>query len=127
MPLRAALLIKGDFLLGTDLSAAKFEAVELATHKAVLVLAQPQVASPRLDQYRTRMFGISESGLWLITPDDSHTTTTVINRAYHDGQNLIAQAAGDPHLLAGSKAQAELVLATFFCAIGWEITFRWVD
>jgi hypothetical protein len=123
----AALLIKGDFLLGTDLSEARFEAVDPAAHRAVLVLPQPRVTSPRLDENRTRMFAINESGLWLITPDDGKTTTTVINRAYRDGQNLIANAAGDPHLLAGAKAQAELVLATFFRAIGWEITVHWAD
>ena len=125
--IRAALLIKGDFLLGTDLSEARFEAVDPAAHRAVLVLPQPRVTSPRLDQNRTRMFAITENGLWLISPDDGKTTTIVINRAYRDGQNLIADAAGDPHLVAGSKAQAELVLATFFRAIGWEITVRWTN
>jgi Protein of unknown function (DUF4230) len=125
--IRAALLIKGDFLLGTDLSGAKFESVDPIAHKAVLVLTQPRVTSPRLDQNRTRLFALSEHGLWLITPDDRRTTTTVVNRAYNDGQNLIGRAADDPRLLASCRAQAELVLATFFRAIGWDISVRWAD
>ena len=46
---------------------------------------------------------------------------------YRIGQDLIAHAAEDPRLVASCKAQAELVLATFFRAIGWEITVRWAD
>ena len=78
-------------------------------------------------QTEPRLFALSETGLWRITPDDDRTTTAVINRAYRDGQNLITLDAGDPQLIAGSKAKAELVLATFFKAVGWEIAIRWAD
>jgi len=39
--IKVAILVKGDFLLGTDLSAARFEAVDTAHHTATLVLPPP--------------------------------------------------------------------------------------
>jgi Protein of unknown function (DUF4230) len=62
--LTVVMLIKGDFLLGTDLSRVRFESVDRAARTAVLVLPQPTVTSPRLDQDRTRLFGLFPTGLW---------------------------------------------------------------
>lgn len=122
---RAALLVKGDFLVGTDLSRARFESVDQSARTAVLVLPQPQVNSPRIDHERTRVFAVTETGLWQVTPGDGQTSAAVIQRGYRDAQRYIAGAAGDPSLLARSRQQAEHVLGTFFAATGWRITVRW--
>lgn len=125
--IKTALIVKGDFLLGTDLSAAVLEEVDADARTAVLVLPQPQVTSPRLDHERTKVFGVSETGLWQITPSDNDTSAIVIQRAYAHAQRYIAEAANDPSLLARSRAQAETVLATFFHATGWRVSVRWAD
>ena len=125
--IKAALLIKGDFLLGTDLSGARFEAVDAAARRAVLVLAQPRITSPRLDQERTRRFAVTQSGLWTILPEDRSVTTVLLNRAYIDAQHLVAAAGDDPRLTKGSEAQAELVLSTFFRTLGWDVAVRWAE
>jgi Protein of unknown function (DUF4230) len=123
---KAAILIKGDFLLGVDLSQAKFEKIDPAAKTAVLVLPQPAVTSPRLDQSRTRVFAIDDSGLWLLVPGDGEKTA-VINRAYEQAQEYIADAANDPALIERSRHQAGNVLAAFFRAIGWTVTIRWAS
>ena len=125
--IKAALLIKGDFLLGTDLSGARFEGVDPGARRAVLVLVQPRITSPRLDQERTRLFAMTESGLWTILPEDRSVTTVLLNRAYIDAQHLVAGAGDDPRLTKGSEAQAELVLSTFFRTLGWDVAVRWSD
>jgi hypothetical protein len=125
--MKAALLVKGDFLLGVDLSKAKFESVDPAGHRAVLVLPQPRVTSPRLDQDRTRLFTISESGLWLIAPGAGPTSTALINRAYRDAQHLIAGACDEPSLMIRGRQQAERVLKAFFDAVGWTVEVRWAE
>jgi hypothetical protein len=122
---QAALLVKGDFLLGTDLAQARFESVDRAAHTAVLVLPQPQVTSPRLDHDRTRVFAISESGLWQFVPKDGRTSAAVVNLAYQDAQRQVERACNDPSLLERARRQAESVLRAFFAAAGWQLKVRW--
>lgn len=124
--MKAALLVKGDFLMGTDLSRAKFESINHNAHTAVLVLPQPHVASPRIDHDRTRLFALTESGLWQITPDGGQTSAVVINRAYRDAQHYIVEACNDPLIATRSRQQAEAVLRAFFEAMGWKLTVRWI-
>ena len=125
--MKAALLIKGDFLLGTDLSRARFESVDAAARKAILVLPQPRVTSPRLDHDRTRIFAITQTGLWQLTPDDGGTAAAVLNHAYRDAQEFVGQACRDPTLAGRARRQAEQVLRTFFQAVGWDVAIRWSD
>src|SRR5438552_624809 len=100
--IKVAILVKGDFLLGIDLSKARFEAVDREHRTATLVLPQPSVTSPRVDHSRTRVFGISTSGLWQILPTDEGKSV-VINRAYGDAQRIVEGAAGEPALLERSR------------------------
>jgi hypothetical protein len=124
---KAALLVRGDFLIAVDLSQARLELVDHATRTATLILPQPHVDQPRVDHDRTRLILLSESGLWAITPGDGRTAPWVINRAYADAQGFVAQAAGDPSLLAKARQQAQSVLGTFFGAMGWTVRIHWMD
>ena len=56
---KAAILVKGDFLLGVDLTQARFDSVDPDRRTATLLLPRPTLASPRVDHSRTRVFGIS--------------------------------------------------------------------
>jgi hypothetical protein len=124
---RAALLIKGDYLLGVDLSQAKFQSVDDAARTAVLLLPQPRVTSPRLDHERTKVFSLTQSGLWQVTPGGGQTSGQVIDRGYRDAQCFIAAACNDTGMIARSRQQAEQVLGVFFRAMDWKVTVRWVD
>ena len=123
---RVAILVKGDFLLGTDLAAARFDDVNPARRTATLVLKPPSATSPRVDHARTRVFSITTDGLWQLVPGDGGRAA-VVNRAYADAQRIVADAAADPALLARARHQAEATLATFFAAGGWAVDVRWDD
>jgi hypothetical protein len=123
--MRVALLVKGDFLMGVDLSEARFESINDTARTAVLVLPQPQARSPRLDHEKTKVFAVSQSGLWQIAPGGGRATGVVIDRGYREAQRFIAAACEDPALLARSRQQAEAVLATFFKAMGWDVSVQW--
>lgn len=125
--IKAALLVKGDFLVGTDLSHARFEGVNTTARTAVLVLAQPQVTSPRLDHERTRVFAVTETGLWQIAPGEGQASAAIVQRAYRDAQRLVASASADPSVLHRARQQAELVLGSFFAATRWKVTVRWAS
>ncbi|MDB5319594.1 MAG: hypothetical protein JWN40_1225 [Phycisphaerales bacterium] len=122
---KVAILVKGDFLLGTDLSAARFEGVDVNRRTATLVLTPPVAASPRVDHARTRVFAISTNGLWQVVPGVDEATTAVINRAYADAQRIVMAAADDRALLDRARRQAESVLRAFFAALGWTVAIRW--
>ena len=122
---KAAILVKGDFLLGTDLSAARFEAVDTVRRTATLVLPPPAAASPRVDHARTRVFAINTGGLWQVVPGGDEAATAVVNRAYADAQRIVTLAADDRALLDRARRQAESVLKTFFAAVGWTVKIMW--
>jgi hypothetical protein len=123
---RAVLVVRGDLLLGTDLSRARLEAVDPSRKTAVLVLPPPGVTSPRVDHERTRLFAVSESGLWQLVPGDA-AQTAAVNQAYAQAQRAVAAAGRDPALLGRSRPQAERPVECFYGALGWRVTVRWSD
>jgi hypothetical protein len=125
--MKAVLLIKGDFLLGVDLSQAKFESVNNGARTAELVLPQPRVTSPRLDHDKSKVFAVSQSGLWQIAPGGGQISGEVVDQGYRDAQRFVAGACDDPSFIARSRQQAEQVLGAFFRTMGWQVAVRWKD
>jgi hypothetical protein len=123
--MRVAMLIKGDALLGTDLNRARLEDVDPQARSAVLILPQPRVTSPRLDQERTRLFMVDTYGLWLLVPGDRRAG--IMNQVYAQAQEAVARAAADPQLAEKARQQAEQVLGSFFAQQGWTLTIRWIE
>jgi hypothetical protein len=121
---RAVLLIKGDLLLGTDLSRARLEAVDPAARTAVLVLSPPAVTSPRVDHERTRLYAVNESGLWRVVPGDA-AYAAAVNEAYIEAQHRVADVGEDVSVRDRSRRQAEQVLACFYETLGWRVKARW--
>jgi hypothetical protein len=122
---KAALIVRGDYTIGVDLSAARLGDVNQQARTAVLILPPPRVQSVRLDHERTRLLGVWSSGLWAITPGGGDADVAALNAAYRDAQRFVAAAAGDPDVLARARRQAEHVLGTFFAALGWTVEIRW--
>jgi hypothetical protein len=125
--IRAALLIRGELLVGVDLSRATFEQKDEIRHTAVLSLPAPHVLSARLDHQRTRIFGITTRGLWLIAPGGQNADAAVINRAYREAQVAIERTAMVRDIRERAKTQAEKVLCEFSKSLGWELEVKWGD
>jgi Protein of unknown function (DUF4230) len=122
----AVIVIRGDFLLGVDLSKAKFEKINEAERSVVLVLTPPTVSSPRLDQDKTRLLYLTRQGLWSIVPGDAGQKA-VVNQAYRHAQEVVAAVGRDPMQLEEARQHAESTLSGFFAAIGCKVTIRWTD
>ena len=86
--------------------------------------ALPGVFSPGLDHRRTKLFALSSSGLWLITPGEGPYAEAV-NRTYAEAQASVEASAASGEAMARARAQAEAVLGCFFRALGWDVTVRW--
>ena len=123
---KAILLVKGDFLLGVDLSRARLESVDSGARKAVLVLPGPGVHSPRLDQERTRLFTVTSQGLWRLVPGDAGQTA-VVNDAYKHAQKVVAEAASEAGLVDQCRRNTQSAIECFFNAAGWQVDVKWSD
>ena len=124
---KAALIVRGDYTIGVDLSAARLTDVNQQARTAVLILPPPRVQSVRLDHERTRLLGVWSSGLWAITPGGGEADVAALNAAYRDAQRYVAAAAADPDVFSRARRQAEQVLGTFVAAVGWSIEVRWTQ
>jgi hypothetical protein len=122
----AIIVIHGDYLLGIDLSKAKFVSVDKSEKSIVLLLPSPTVSSPRLDQEKTRLLYLTRQGLWAILPGEAGQEA-VVNHAYRHAQAVVASAGNDPHLREEARHHAESTLGSFLAAIGWKVTVRWAD
>jgi hypothetical protein len=121
---RTALIVRGDFLLGVDLSRAKFEVLDPAGKSAVVSLPPPTSRSPRVDHARSRVFAVYRDGLWQLIPGE-RADGVALNAAFRDAQRLVENASRDPALLDKSRRQAEQVVTAFFQGVGWHVTVRW--
>lgn len=123
--LQVALVVKGDFTLGVDLTAARFAAVDETGRTAVLVLPAPRAASPRVDHDRTRVVAMTDEGLWAVVPGDGGARGRVIDLSYAEAQRTVATMADDPALIERARRRAELVITAFFRAMGWTVRVNW--
>lgn len=122
---KVALVVRGDYTIGVDLSAAHLTEVNQQARTAVLTLPSPRVQSVRLNHERTRLLGVWTTGLWAITPGGEDADVAALNAAYRDAQRYVAAAAGDREVLGRARRQAEQVLGAFFAALGWTVQVRW--
>ena len=121
---RAALLVRGDFTLGTDLSQARFTQVNNAAKTVVITLKRPSAGEPRVDLSRTRLISVTTTGLWEVVPDYG-AKTVVADNAYRDAQALILRTSSEPIWRDQAMRQAESVIKAFVLSFGWAADVRW--
>jgi hypothetical protein len=121
---RAVLLVRGEALLGPDLSKASILSDE--QRHLTITLSRPHLISCRLDHVGTRLLSLSHDGLWAIVPGDAGRTA-VLNRAYREAEIAVAAAGATPATVEQAEIQAQRVLGSFFGAAGWSVTVRWAD
>ena len=103
--MRVGLLVRGDLLMSTHLSQARFESVDASARTAVLVLPAPAATNPRVDHAQTKVFEATGQGLWTIVPGDAGRSKAVA-RAYAEAQAFITAVAADPALAQRSNTTA---------------------
>jgi hypothetical protein len=122
----AILIVRGDALLGPDLSQAKIISSDPASQVMVIQLPRPHLISYRLDHSATRLVSLSHDGLWMIVPGDAGRTA-VLNRAYGEAERAVAEAAVTPETINEAAEHSQNVLAAFFGTGGWKVQIRWIS
>jgi hypothetical protein len=123
---KALLVVRGDALLGPDLSQARIVSCDNSTKVMVIELPRPRLISSRLDHSATRLVSLSHDGLWVIVPGDAGRTA-VLNRAYAEAEKAVAEAAVTPETISEAAEHARQALGAFFGTGGWDVQVRWVD
>jgi hypothetical protein len=124
--IQAAMVLKGDVELATDLTAARLEAVDTGARQLILVLPAPHVARPRLDHERTKIYRIDRSGLWQVVLGDAGESE-LINRALQDAQQMIAQVGSQRELIEQARCRTNELISSFFHVLGWHVQIQWLD
>jgi hypothetical protein len=124
--IRMVLLVKGEVEIATDLSQARFEAVDTTQHHAVLILPAPTAGSPRLDHERTRIYQIDRTGLWALIPGQAGEAK-LTNQCFQEAQSLLVEASQDAKLADQARSHCEQVLQGFFEALQWHVEVKWAD
>jgi len=120
----ALLIVRGDVLLGPDLSKAKILSCDQAERLIMIELPRPKVISYRLDHSCTKLVSLSHDGLWVVVPGDAGRTA-VLNRAYAEAEQSVAAAAVKPSTIGDASHHAEQALAVFFAMAGWKVQIEW--
>ena len=123
---KALLVIRGDALLGPDLSQAKIVSCDRIGRVVVIELPRPHVISYRLDHTATHLVSLTHDGLWVIVPGDAGRTA-VLNHAYYEAEQAVATAAGTPATINDAAQNAGHALASFFSSGGWTIRIQWTS
>jgi hypothetical protein len=121
---RAALLVRGDFQLGTDLSKAALVEIDPEQRHAVLVLQTPLAGQPRVDLKRSRLVALTSEGLWDLLPG-TDASAAVTDAVYRDAQQMVERVSREPSYTKQSERQAAEVIGTFFRSISWTVEVRW--
>jgi hypothetical protein len=76
----------------------KFEVVNEADRRVILILPSPQVQSVKFDHQKTKLIYMSTDGLWLIVPDGDGAGAVISDLAYRRGEEIVAEAAAEQEL-----------------------------
>jgi len=120
----AALIVRGDFTVGTDLSKASFQAIDPVAKHVMLVLPPPEIGSPRVDLNRTQLVTVKSDGLWQVVPGNE-AELAVTDEALRQAQQSVQRVSHRPEWSDRAKQQTERVLQAFFRSIGWSVELRW--
>lgn len=126
---RVLLIVKGDCLVATDLTRARYERIEPTKRTVVIALPRPSVLQARVnhappEQGGSRIYAISNEGIEAIIPGDA-SRTQAIDGAMRLAQRRVEAGGRKPEVTRVAMENAELMLKGALGALGWTASFRW--
>ena len=118
---RGAWLIKGDAIIGINLSRARIIKKDEEARRAVIQLPLPELIQARVDHERTRTWEVRKT-TWIPWGGDQDKLRDYV---MGEAQKLVAQAAASHDNISQAKTGAETLIRNFFAEVGWEVTVTW--
>jgi hypothetical protein len=118
---RGAWLIRGDALIGVDLSRAEILDKDDEAQRATIRLPPPEVMQARVDHERTKTWQVSRMAWLPWNADQDRLRDAVMLQA----QQLVAQAASSAESTQQAKAAAAAIITGFFAEVNWQVEVTW--
>lgn len=118
---RGVWLIKGDALLGIDLSDAKVLSLDPLKRHAVISLKQPVVLSARVDHERSMTWDVQRT-TWTPWKGDKDRLR---DKAMYHAQKLVEFAASRPELIEEARSHAAHAIYDTYRSVDWNVEIRW--
>ena len=118
---RGSWLIRGDALIGVDLSRAQIVDKDDDGRQAKVQLPLPEVMQARVDHQRTRTWQVSRMAWLPWNADQDRLRDAVMLQA----QELVAHAAGSAESIQQAKTAAEAIITAFYGEVGWQVRVTW--
>ncbi len=118
---RGIWLIKGDALIGIDLSDADVQIPDKKERLAILHLRQPTVLSARVDHERTMTWDVQRT-TWIPWQGDKDRLR---DKAMYHAQKLVEFAANQPALTEEARRNASKALSDIYRSVDWQVEIRW--
>ena len=122
------LVARGECLIGTDLTQARYEQLVNTAKTATLVVPNPKVVSARLNHDAKNggsyFYAVSSTGIDALV-SNSEGQTRAINSALQKGQRDIEASCAKPELIEAARKSAEAVLRPTLSATGWTVAVKW--
>ena len=118
---RGAWLIRGDALIGVDLSRAQITEKDKQTRQATVLLPPPRVLLSRVDHDRTKTWEVRRTA-WVPWHGDQDALRDGV--MFH-AQRLVADASASAENHSRAKATADAVIRGFYEEVGWHVRVLW--
>lgn len=118
---RGAWLIRGDALIGVNLSRARVVQKDDQTRQATISLPLPEMLQSRVDHEKTRTWEVRRT-TWVPWRGDQDVLRDTVMR---EAQKLVAQAAMSAENIGQAQAAAETILQAIYAEVGWQVQITW--
>jgi hypothetical protein len=124
---KVVLIVRGDCLLTTDLTVAKYDYINTTNRTATVTLPTPSVKQARLNHGDggTRIYAISNKGLEKIIPGGDNRKEA-IDEAMKLAQQKVDDASRNPEVIHDAKENAERVLKAMYNGVNWNVKIIWI-
>jgi hypothetical protein len=120
---KGAFLIRGDALIGLDLSKAVITEKDESAKRATILLPQPRVILARVDHERSKVYEFRTTS-WMPWHSQSGR---LLEEAMLQAQRMVTQAANSPENIEQARRQAEIIIAALYEHLGWSLTIVWQE
>ena len=118
---RGIWLIKGDALLGIDLSDVNVRILDRQKRRAVIGLTRPVVLSARVDHQRSMTWDVQRT-TWIPWRGNQDRLR---DKAMYHAQKLVEYAATQPELIEEAKRNASHAIVDLYRTVDWTVEIRW--
>lgn len=119
---RGCWLVRGDAIIGLDLSRAAIIEKDDAAKHATIRLPQPVVILARVNHERSRVWEVRSTS-WI--PWHADRSAGLLDEVMHQAQLMVTQVAGSKENIEQAKRSAEVIVGALYEHVGWAVSIDW--